>query len=146
MNNDQKQLVRITLLIGFVVGCGFVMLLDALGSNALKWHRESVVRNMEPQMQTLAKSGWPDAVLWLAQQYPTDEVLWARVEALAEEGNTEAMYELAARLWRRDQARAKGLLVRAADEGYAPAIQTLQSLEPPSVLAARLMGAPAPAH
>ena len=104
----------------------FMLLVFVDGGPLADWskhHYQQAERDkLAPTMQKLADEGKPDAILWLANNFPGTET--SQLETLAAQGNGQAMMLLAEEKWKANQHdEAMKLVARAAAVGYVPAVK-----------------------
>ncbi|EMQ1682867.1 hypothetical protein WEV12_002175 [Pseudomonas aeruginosa] len=87
--------------------------------------REAERAKLEPEMRKLAEQGKPEAIIWLAQNFPNESR--AALEALANQGNGTALFTLGAlRFDEGDKGEFELLMKRAAESGNADALRYLK--------------------
>ncbi|ACT52092.1 hypothetical protein [Methylovorus glucosotrophus] len=115
---------------------GVLILLGILSTDQnsplMKWakHKEEMnERNaLAPTMRALAESGKPDALIWIAKNFPGEKT--QELETLIANGNTEAMMVIAkAKFEANDVAGAKQLIAKAASLGNVMAINDMTRLK-----------------
>ncbi|HEP9773956.1 TPA: hypothetical protein VDW19_002576 [Pseudomonas aeruginosa] len=87
--------------------------------------READRAKLEPVMRKFAEQGKPEAIIWLAQNFPKENR--TSLEALASQGNGTALFTLAAlRLRDGDEGEFESLMRQAAEAGNADALRFIK--------------------
>lgn len=121
INPAKRKKTVVVLLLIFVFG----LLTIPSGSPLQQWitkYAQDIEREqLMPQMSQLAAQGKPDAVIWIAENYPQTNV--SQLESLASQGNGHALMLLAKSKSGSDTAAAMSLMKQAAETGYLPAVK-----------------------
>lgn len=87
--------------------------------------READRAKLEPEMRKFAEQGKPDAIIWVAQNFPKENR--AALEALASQGNGTALFTLGAlHLQDGDKGEFESLMRQAAEAGNADALRLIK--------------------
>ncbi len=123
-----RKRVGFTLLGIALLICGGMAVLGERGpvSSWLKsMDREADRAKLEPEMRKFAEQGKPDAIIWLAQNFPKENR--AALEALASQGNGTALFTLGAlHLQDGDKGEFESLMRQAAEAGNADALRLIK--------------------
>lgn len=118
---------------GAVAGIAAVfLLLFVMGDDngpLAKWaksvDRENRIEQIGAQMRDLADQGKPEAIIWMALNYPDAPERLKALEALAESGHSVAMMHLAAFKRSTDLVQARALVAKAAAAGNPDAVMAV---------------------
>jgi len=123
----RKKLARGIALVA-VAGIAYcALVLDARGP-VMTWAKEVAkqeeAQKYEPTMRKLADAGKPDAMIWMAVNFPATDS--GRLDVLIRAGSGEAAWVLAGIKAKTDKQESQRLMQVAADNGYLPAVQYAQ--------------------
>ncbi|HHG4421508.1 hypothetical protein ACM71H_26485 [Pseudomonas aeruginosa] len=123
-----RKRVGITFLGIALLFCGGMAVLGERGPVSLwlqSMDREADRAKLEPVMRKFAEQGKPEAIIWLAQNFPKENR--TSLEALASQGNGTALFTLAAlRLRDGDEGEFESLMRQAAEAGNADALRFIK--------------------
>ncbi|EPB8117611.1 TPA: hypothetical protein ACXKAZ_005444 [Pseudomonas aeruginosa] len=87
--------------------------------------READRAKLEPEMRIFAEQGKPEAIIWLAQNFPKENR--TALEALASQGNGTALFTLGAlHLQDGNKGEFESLMRQAAEAGNADALRLIK--------------------
>ncbi len=123
-----RKRVGLTLLAIAILFCGGMAVLGErcpVSSWLQSMDREADRAKLEPVMRKFAEQGKPEAIIWLAQNFPKENR--TSLEALASQGNGTALFTLAAlRLRDGDEGEFESLMQQAAEAGNADALRFIK--------------------
>ncbi|MEJ6003749.1 hypothetical protein [Paucibacter soli] len=123
----RKSLARGLALLAVAGIAYYALVVDERGP-VMRWAKEvsmqEEAQKYEPTMRKLADSGKPDAMIWMAVNFPATDA--GRLDALIRAGSGEAAWVQAGIKAKTDKQESQRLRQVAADNGYLPAVQYAQ--------------------